>query len=88
MRSDRGYEAVHHDLSLEEGGWQSIAEAYYEDESTVHSVKVSDLYRCVCDGGEGVSSEIQMKVALWIGRRFFSVRPEGSKRELMYVPKQ
>ena len=65
-----------------------MAEPYYEDESTVHSVKVSDLYRCVCDKGERVSSEIQMKVAPWIGRRFFSIRPEGLKREPMYVPKQ
>ena len=64
-----------------------MADEYYEDESTMHSVKVSDLYRCVCDKGEGVSSEIQMKVEPWIGRRFFSIRPEGSKRELMYVPK-
>jgi hypothetical protein len=82
----KGYEAVH--LSLAEEEWQSVAEAYYDDDSTVQSVKVSDLYRCVCDGGEGVSSEIQMKVAPWIGRRFFSIRPEGSKRNIMYVPKQ
>ena len=82
----KGYEAVH--LSLVELEWQSVAEAYYEDESAVHSVKVSNLYRCVCDKGEGVSSEIQMKVAPWIERRFFSIRLEGSKRELMYVPKQ
>ena len=57
----KGYEAVY--LSLVEEKWQSVAEAYYVDASTVHSVKVSDLYRCVCDKGEGVSSEIQMKAA-------------------------
>ena len=82
----KGYEAAH--LSLTEEEWQSVAEAYYDDESTIQSVKVSDLYRCVCDSGEGVSSEIQMKVAPWIGRRYFNIRPVGSTRNIMYVPKQ
>ena len=56
--------------------WQSVAEAYYEDEATGHSVKVSNFCRCVCDKGEGVSSKIQMKVAPCIGRRCFSISPK------------
>ena len=57
-----------------------MVEACYEDESTIHSVKVSDLYRCVCDKGEGVSSKIQMKVAPWIGRRFSQHKARGVEK--------
>ena len=28
------------------------------------------------------------RVAPWVRRRLFSIRPEGPKRELMYVPNQ
>ena len=54
-----GYTAVQLALSTEE--WQSVAEAYYSDEGRVQSVKVSEMYRTVCDNGDGVSSEMAMK---------------------------
>jgi len=65
----RGYEAVHLSMSKEE--WTSVAEAYYDDMSMIQSVKVSDIYRCTCNGGTGVSAEIRMRVQPWIGRRYF-----------------
>ena len=70
------------------GEWTSVAEAYYDDMSMIQSVKVSDIYRCTCNGGAGVSAEIRMKVQPWIGRRYFSVQPKGSDRKMLYVPKQ
>ena len=54
-----------------------MAEAYYSDTGAVQAVKVCDLYRTVCDGGEGVSSEMAMKITPWIGRRYFAVKPPG-----------
>ena len=56
----KGYEAVHLSMSSEE--WKSVAEAYYDDMSMIQSVKVSDIYRCTCNDGAGVSAEIRMKV--------------------------
>ena len=58
-----------------------MAEACYEDESTVHSLRLSDLYKCVCGKGKGVSSEIQREVAPWIGRSFFQCKamPNGRR---------
>ena len=82
----KGYEAVHLSMSSEE--WKSVAEAYYDDMSMIQSVKVSDIYRCTCNDGAGVSAEIRMKVQPWIGRRYFSIQPEGSDRKMLYVPKQ
>ena len=81
-----GYTAVHFALSIEE--WQSVAEAYYSDEGRVQSVRVSELYRTVCDNGAGVSSEMAMKITPWIGRRYFSVKPPDSDRSMLYVPRQ
>ena len=80
-----GYTAVHLALSTEE--WQSVAEAYYSDEGRVQSVRVSELYRTVSDNGAGVSSEMAMKITPWIGRRYFSVKPPGSDRSMLYVPR-
>jgi hypothetical protein len=62
--------------------------AYYSDDGRVQSVKVSELYRTVCDGGEEVSSEMAMKITPWIGRRYFSIKPPGSDRRMLYVPRQ
>ena len=55
-----GHTAVRLALSTEE--WQSMADAYYVDEGRVQSVKVSELYRAVCGNGDGVSSEMAMKI--------------------------
>ena len=49
-----GYTAVHLALSTEE--WQSVAEAYCSDGGRVQSMKVNELYRTMCDGGEGHGS--------------------------------
>jgi hypothetical protein len=82
----KGYEAVH--LSMSTGEWMSVEEAYYDDVLMIQSVKVSDIYRCTCNGGAGVSAEIRMKVQPWRGRRDFSMQPAGSDRKMLYVPKQ
>ena len=44
------------------------------------------LYRAVCMDGEGVAAEIRLKVAPYIGRRYFSLQPPGSEYRMMYAP--
>ena len=55
------------------------------DEQVIHSVQMKILYRCVCMNGEGVDQETRLKVAPWIGRRFFSMTPPGSERKMLYT---
>ena len=45
----KGYVTVHLSMSAEE--WRSVAEAYYDDDPKIQSIKVSDIYRCTCNGG-------------------------------------
>ena len=62
-----------------------VRDAYLSDSTGVHSVTVSDIYRCVCMGGEGVPDEVRIKVAPWIGRRYFAVQPEGVGVMVLYT---
>lgn len=71
-----GYEESH--LVLGADDWAEVRRAYLEDEGTIQSVMMSDLYRCVCMDGEGVSPEMRIKVGPWVGRRYFCVQPPGS----------
>ena len=64
-----GYSAYH--LEMREEDWEKGKEAYMADRETMHSVTVGDLYRCVCMHGEGVASEIILKVRPWNGRTLF-----------------
>ena len=81
-----GYEA--YDLGLDSDQRAEVKRAYLMDDGTVQSVKLSDVYRCVCMHGEGVSSEVKMKVAPWVDRRFFSVEPPGSGGvRVVYTPR-
>jgi hypothetical protein len=81
-----GYES--YDLGLDSDQWAEVKRAYLVDDGTVQSVKLSDVYRCVCMDGEGVSSEVKMKVAPWVDRRFFSVEPPGSGGvRVVYTPR-
>ena len=79
------YDVTH--LTLQQGGWDELEQAYLSNTGVIQSVSVADLYKCVCQGAEGVSSEIAMKVQPWVERIYFSVVPPGSERPMLYVPR-
>ena len=79
-----GYSAYH--LEMKEEDWEKVKATYMGDKETIHSVTVEGLYRCVCMNGEGVTSEIILKVRTWIGRRFFAVKPPNAEHLMMYTP--
>lgn len=79
-----GYEAVN--LALTEDAWKEVKKAYMEDQTSMQSVTVEQLYRCVCMEAQGVDSETAMKIRPWVGRRYFSVQPPGSEDPMVYVP--
>ena len=71
-----GYSMEH--LALEADGWKKVAEAYLADNTRMQGVKMSDVYRMVTMGGEGVDAGIHAKVRTWVGTMMFAVTPPGS----------
>jgi hypothetical protein len=65
------------DMMLGELGWEEVRRAYLADTGLVQSVRISDIYRCVCMEGDGVSSEMRIKIEPWVGRRYFCIEPPG-----------
>ena len=74
-------------LVLSASEWDEVAAAYLRDSRTMHSVTVSDIYRCVVHDGKGVEQMIKMKVKPWIGVRVFAVAPPGAAVQVLYVPR-
>jgi hypothetical protein len=79
------YEVQH--LEMCEAEWREVARAYLSDESTVHSASIADIYRCVCDGGEGVPAAMQMKIQPWVGKRYFYMKAPNADVGLVYTPR-
>lgn len=81
-----GYRVEH--LNLSEDGWEEVHRAYLEDtESKVQGTKLSDVYRVVTMGGEGVDPGVQANIRPWAGKRMFAVVPPGAKRAMLYTPR-
>ena len=72
-------------LALDPDEWKEVEAAYLADDTRMQGVKVSDVYRMVAMGGEGVDAGIQAKVRTWVGTMVFAVTPPGSKVQMMYT---
>ena len=78
--------AEHFAFSKEE--WSEVHRVYLADETRLHNVKMCDLYRVICMGGEGVDPGVIAKVRTWKDKRFMDVRPPGSEHLMMYTTRR
>ena len=72
-------------LALEASEWKEVEAAYLADSTRMQGVKVSDIYRMVAMGGEGVDAGIQARVRTWVGTMVFAITPPRSEVQMMYT---
>ena len=77
-----GYVARHLQLSEDDG--KEINRAMMADGTSIHGVKVNQIYGCVM--GAETSQELRNKIEPWVGRSFFKVRHPSTGSDMMYVP--
>ena len=68
--------------------WGEVHRAYLADETRMHHVKMCDLYRVICMGGEGVDPGIVAKVRTWKQKSFVDVTPPGSEHPVLYTTRR
>ena len=72
-------------FSFSEEEWAEVHRAYLADETRIHNVRMCDLYRVMCMGGDDVGPGITVKLRTWKEKRFMDVTPPGSSHPMLYT---